>query len=272
MRRILIAGAVWLAVGAAALLAQAKQPQPKSQKEVEALQAMFATQDPDARIKAADELIKKFADTEFKTVALYLMAASYEQKNQYEKMVFYAEETIKSDPMHYGALLMLATGIAKQTREHDLDREEKLAQSEKYAKAALEALKTAAKPNPQLTDEQWAGAKKDFEAQAHEAFGMAASTRKKFDVAIAEFKMAIEGSANPDPTTFVRLGQIYNQANKPDEAVAILDKVLAIADVHPQIKQFAQAERVRALQAKGAIKPAAPATPPAAAPPAAPPK
>src|SRR5262245_304344 len=264
MKRILIAGAVWMAVGAAALLAQAKQPQPKSQKEVEALQAMFSAQDPDARIKAADELIKKFADTEFKSVAYYLLAASYEQKNQFEKMVFYAEETIKVDPKHYGALLMLANGIAKQTREHDLDREEKLAQSEKYAKSAIEVLKTAEKPNPQLTDDQWAAAKKDFEGQAHEAFGLAASARKKYDVAIAEFKMAIEGSANPDPTTFVRLGQIYNLAGKPDDALPILDKVLAMPDVHPQIKQFAQAERVRALQAKGAVKPA---TPPPAAPP-----
>jgi len=33
---------------------------------------------------------------------------------------------------------------------------------------------------------------------------------------------------------------------------------MAGADVNPQIKQFAQAERVRAIQAKGGAKPAAP--------------
>jgi tetratricopeptide (TPR) repeat protein len=93
--------------------------------------------------------------------------------------------------------------------------------------------------------------KKDYVAQAHEAFALAAVLRKKYDVAIAEFKEAVDGAATPDPATMVRLGQAYNQAHKYDDAIAILDKVMAGADVHPQIKQFAQAERVRAIQAKG---------------------
>jgi predicted Zn-dependent protease len=66
----------------------------------------------------------------------------------------------------------------------------------------------------------------------------------------------------------VRLGQAYTAAGKPDDAIAILDKVMADDKVHPQIRQVAQAERVRAIQAKGVgAKPAAPATPgaPAAA-------
>ena len=63
----------------------------------------------------------------------------------------------------------------------------------------------------------------------------------------------------------VRLGQAYNAAGKPDEAIAILDKVMADTNVHPQIRQVAQAERVRAIQAKGsgAKPPAAPAAAPA---------
>jgi predicted Zn-dependent protease len=81
--------------------------------------------------------------------------------------------------------------------------------------------------------------------------------RKKYDVAIAEFKEAVDGAGTPDPATMVRLGQAYNQAGKHDDAIAILDKVMAGANVHPQIKQFAQAERVRAIQAKnGPAKPA----------------
>lgn len=260
----------WMAglLAVSGLLAQEKQPQPKSQKEVEAIQAMFQAPDPDARIKAADFLIKKFADTEFKALALYFTAVSYEQKNDFEKMVVYAEETLKADAKNYAAMLMLAGGIAKRTRENDLDREEKLATSDKYAKSALEALKTAQKPNPTISDEQWEAAKKDYASTAHEAFAMAAMLRKKYDAAIAEFKLSVEGAAQADPSTMVRLGQAYIAAGKHDDAIAILDKVMNAADVNPQIKQFAQAERVRAMQAKGAVKPAAPPAPPA--PPAAP--
>lgn len=256
MKRRFLSGVLALAAGAASLVAQ-KAPQPKSQKELEAIQAMFGAPDADARIKAADELILKFADTEFKAIALQFAAASYQQKNDYEKMVIYAERTLEADPGNYMTMLMLAQGIAQRTREHDLDREEKLARSEKLARQALEVLKDVVKPNPQVTDEQWEGAKKDFASQAHEALGMGAMVRKKPDVAVTEFKAAVDGASQVDPATVVRLAQAYNAAGKPDAALLMVDKLNTMPDVHPSIKQFAQAERVRAIQAK---------TPPAAEP------
>jgi tetratricopeptide (TPR) repeat protein len=250
-------GLIAALLSVSAMVAQeAKQPQPKSQAELEAIQAMFQAQDPDARIKAAEQLIIKYADTDFKGLALYLIAASYEQKNDPAKMMVYAERTLEADPKNYMAMLMLASGIAKGTREHDLDKEEKLARSDKYAKSALEVLKTAPKPNPNLTDDQWSAAKKDYEAQAYEAFGLGAMARKNYDVAIKEFNTAVTTAANPDPATLVRLAQAQNLGGKPDDAIATIDKLNAIPDVHPQIKQVAQAERVRAIQSKGGAKPA----------------
>lgn len=237
---------------AALLFAQtpAKQPQVKSQKEGEAVMAIFNAADPDARIAAVEALLTKYADTEFKAIALQVAAASAQQKNDFEKMVIYAERTLEADPKNYSAMLMLASGIAQRTREFDLDREEKLGRSEKYAKSAQEALKTAAKPRPDLPDDQWEGAKKDYEAQAHEALGLIAMVRKKYDVAITEFKAAVEVTPQPDPATMVRLGSVYNLTGKPDDAIAILDKALAMPEIHPQVKQFAQAEKNRAVQAK----------------------
>jgi tetratricopeptide (TPR) repeat protein len=267
MKRFLLAGAIALT----ALVAQ-KQPTPKSQKEVDAINAMFTAQDPDARIKAADFLMTKFADTEFKPLAMFLTAEAYERKGDFEKMTVWCEKTLEVDPKSYACMLMLAGGLAKRARENDLDLNEKLDRSDKYAKSALETLKDAPKPNPQLTDDQWASVKKDYISQAHEAFGAAAMLRKKYDVAISEYKQAVDGAGTPDPATMVRLGQAYNAAGKPDDAIAILDKVMADDKVHPQIRQVAQAERVRAIQAKGVgAKPAAP-TPTSGAPAAAEPK
>lgn len=255
MNRLIVI-VVALVTGAGALMAQ-KQPTPKSQKEVDAIKAVFQATDPDARIKAAEELLIKFADTEFKPLALQLMAMSYQQKNDFEKMVVYAERTLEADPKNYTAMLLLAGGIAQRTREHDLDREEKLAQAEKYAKSAQDALKDAPKPNPQATDEQWAAIKKDYEAQAHEALGLIAIARKQNDQAVAEFKAASEMQSTPDPATLVRLAASYNQSGKPDLALATVDKIMAMPDVNPRIKSVAQAERVRATQAKsGGSKPA----------------
>ncbi len=271
-KSILVAALIALVCGVFANAAQAptaKQPQPKSKGEVEAIQAMFNAQDPDARIAAAENLITKYADTEFKGVALLLAAMSCQQKNDVEKMQIYAERTIEVDANNYNAMLMLASSIAQRAREHDLDREEKLGRAEKYGKKAIELIAAAAKPNPNITDEQWEAAKKDMTAQAHEALGMAQSARKKYDLAIAEFKLSVDGAATPDPGTFLRLGDALHQVGKYDEAIANFDKVMANANSPAQIKQFAQSLRVRSVQARDKGKPAAPATP-AAAPAAAP--
>jgi len=231
------------------------QPKPKSQKEVDALMAIQSAVDPDARIAAVENLLTRFADTEYKSFALFVAAASAQQKNDFEKMVVYSERTLEADPKNFQAMLMLAGGIAQRTREFDLDREEKLGRAEKFAKQALEVLKTAPKPNPQLTDEQWAAGKKDSESEAHTALGQAAMVRKKFDVAAAEFKLAIDLAAAPDPATMVRLANVYNQMNKPDDAIAVLDKMNAITDLHPAVKSAATGERATSVKLKGTAKP-----------------
>jgi tetratricopeptide (TPR) repeat protein len=257
MKRSILAGVLALLSGITFLMAQ-KGPTPKSQKEVDAINAMIKAQTPDDRIKTANDLMTKFADTEFMAIAMLMTAEAYEQKNDFEKMEVWCEKTIEVDPKNYSCMLMMAGGIAKRSRENDLDLSEKLTRVDKFAKQALEVLKDAPKPNSGIPDDQWTAAKKDYASQAHEAFALAAVLRKKYDVAIAEFKEAIDGAGTPDPTTMVRLGQCYDQAGKPDDAIAILDKVMAMPNIHPQVRQFAQAERVRAIQAKGAAKPAAP--------------
>jgi tetratricopeptide (TPR) repeat protein len=254
------AGALVLAGGL--LLAQ-KAPKPKSQKEVDAINAMFSATDPDARIAAAENLLAKFADTEFKAVALQVAADSAMRKNDFEKMVIYAERTIDADPQNYAAMLMLANGIAQRTREFDLDKEEKLQRAEKYAHQAMELAEKAPKPRPDITDEQWDAAKKDSLAQGHEALGLAAMVRKKYDVAANEFKLSTEVGPQADQSTMVRLAAAYNLSNKPDAAIAVLDKLLAMPDLNPQVKQVAQNEKMNAAKLKaGTAKPATSSAPP----------
>lgn len=242
------------------------QPKPKSQKELEAIQAMFNAQDPDSRIAAAEVLLTKFADTEFKAIALQVAAASAQQKNDFEKMVVYSERTLEADPKNYPAMLMLANGIAQRTREFDLDKEEKLTRAEKYANSALELVKAAAKPRPDLPDADWEAAKQSYMAQGYEALGLAAMVRKKYDAAATQFQAAL--TASPEASTMVRLAAAYNAAKKPDQAIATLDKLNATPDLHPSIKAVATQERNAAVKMKGgaAATPAAPAAPATPAP------
>ncbi len=258
MHRAII-GAVLALAAISGLWAQ----KPKSQKEVEALQAVFKTTTADARIAAAQDVLTKFADTEFKSLMLLTIAQAYQMKGDTDNTIIYSERVLKEgDPKNYEAMLMLAESYAQRTREFDLDKEDKLTKADKYANDALEALKTASKPNPQIPDDQWNSMKKENIARAHQALGLSAMVRKKYDVAIAEFKAASEATDKPDPATQVRLASAYDAAGKYDDALPILDKLMAQPDLNPSIRQFAQAERVRAMQGKGAgAKPAAPAAP-----------
>ena len=140
----------------------AKQPTLKSKEEAAAVMAMFNAPDTDSRLKAGEALLQKFADTEYKSLALFFMAASYMEKNDFENTLTYAERSLQADPQNYQAMLLIMRTLAGRTKEFDLDREEKLATVEKYGNRVLEILKTAPRPNPNITDEQWEVAKKDF--------------------------------------------------------------------------------------------------------------
>jgi tetratricopeptide (TPR) repeat protein len=276
MKRMILTGALALVAGVSILMAQAappKAPAPKSKDELAALQALInARSNPDATIKAAEELITKFADTDFKDMALFSEAGAWEQKRDVDKAQTYAERTLEVNPKYFQASLMLAELLAQNTRENDLDKEEKLGKSEKYAHETIEMLKAAVKPNPQIPDQQWEDAKKDLTAESHNALGLAALTRKKYDVAFTEFKTASDGASHPEPAYQVRMASALQSGGKYDEAIAICDKIMADQQVHPQIRQVAQAIRATAIKAGGKnttppAAQAAPAAPAAAAPP-----
>jgi tetratricopeptide (TPR) repeat protein len=245
----------------------------KSPAEQKAIQEIFSAATPDARVAAVDDFITKFANSDFRSLAFYAASQASAQKNDYDKVIIYGEMALGANPddsVKLETLTMLAKTIGQRVREHDMDREEKLGQVEKYSNTALELTKTMAKPNPQMPDDKWEAFKAQTAADAHEALGIAALARKNFDKAITELKLALDVTKEPEPTAAVRLAQAYNRSGKYDDAIAVCDKLMADANLHPTLKQFAQSERARAVLAKKAAAPAggtaAPAAPSAPAP------
>jgi hypothetical protein len=240
--RILMAA--WLAVAALAMAQKVK-----SKSESEALVAIQNEQDPAQKIAKVDAFITKYADTEFKAWAYAQAADAADRSNDGAKVVIYSDLAIEADPKAYHPMIMEAAEIARSTRENDLDKEEKLAKADKLAKKALELAPVAAKPNPQITDDQWAEIQKEFVADAHRDLGMIASVRKKYDVAITEFKAAVEGPAQPDTATFIRLAAAYTDNKQPDEALAVLAKMPADPRLAPFVdKEKKRAEAMKALK------------------------
>jgi len=234
---------------------------PKSQKEAEALQAVMAAKNPDDQVKAIENVLTNFADTEYKIMLLQVAMQVESQKGDFTQITFYAERLLEADPKNAFAFVTLAGETARHTREFDLDKEEKLAKADKWAKAAIDAAKTVAKPNPAMTDEQLEALRKDLQSQAYVALGMSATLRKKTDDAIANYKQAAAVAATPDSTVFVRLGQAYMDSGKYDDALAAFDKALSDPTAPDQVKQIAQAKKTESAAKKagtGAKPPGAP--------------
>jgi len=244
MKRTILTGVLVMAAAVPGLMAQMK---PKSSAEGDAVRALGAAQaqGPEAIIKAAEDLVGKFADTEYKEIALLMEAAAYQQKGDYAAAEITDERVLEANPKNPQAAMQLGELIVQHVHDNDLDKEEQLSRSEKYVNQALANIDT--KPNAGMPDAQWAETKKYVRAELQNDLGLVAMSRKKFDVAIAQFKLAAD--ADPQPAYQVRLASAYQQSGKNDEALAICDKLLADPQLHPAIKQVAQGVK-KAAQAK----------------------
>jgi len=240
-------------------------PKPKSNKEIAALNAINAAPTVDERLKAIDNVLTNFKDTEFRPMLLDMALQLEAQKGDYAQVMTYGELILDKDPKNATALVTMAGETARRTREFDLDKDEKLAKADKWAKQGIEDAKTFPKPpGTSLTDEQWEHTKLDLQSQGYEALGMSAAVNKKYDDAVANFKQAL--ALSPTAGTWLRLGQAYEDAGKFDDANDAFDKAGAMPNATAQIKSIAANKKaeVAKLKAGAAAKPPAGAQPPAA--------
>jgi len=244
--------------------AQQAGPKVKSQKELEALKKVQAATTAPERLQAIEDVLQNFTDTEYKHILLDMAVQTAQQARDPAKVEVYAERALKEDPKDATAQLAIASTTIAGTKEFDLDKEQKLVKAEKYSNAALESLKTETAPNPQMTDAQWQEAKKQMAAEAYASLGAAAALRKKYDVALTNYKTAAD--QDPDPVILVRLANAYNEAKQPENAITTCDRILAMNDAPAQVKQIAQSEKAKAEKAKGGGAPTSSA-PSAGAPP-----
>jgi tetratricopeptide (TPR) repeat protein len=268
-----LTGFAALAFGLSPLWAQ----KVKSQKEQQAILAVQMAKDPDDRIKAIENVLTNFADTEFKVALLQMAVQSEEQKNDYAQIVFYGERLLKEDPKNAFALVTLASETARHTRENDLDKDEQLAKVDKWAKDGIEAAKVMPKIRPDVADADWEGVRKDMEAQGYVALAMAEVLRKNYDGAVTNYKQSLAIGSSANPATLVRLAQAYMSMGKLDDANFTLDKAINTPDVPAQIKTIAENLKAEVAKHKAAAPPAAaggaaaPASPATPANPTAPP-
>jgi tetratricopeptide (TPR) repeat protein len=253
MKRTIFAGLLALTAGLSSLLAQTapppKGPTPKSDGEKEAINAIGKATDPDSVIKAADALTTKFADSEFKEWALTMEAKAYKDKGDMINAQVYAEQVLAINPKSFTMEMQDAEVIESGIKEHDLDRNDKIAKVNKLLTGSIADVTAAPKPNPKISDADWESGKKFSIAEAHQDLGMLAQIQKKWPEAIAEYKLAVEGDPEQDSYS-ARLAAAELGGGKPDDAIAICDKLLAKPNLHPAIKNYVTQIKAAAVNSK----------------------
>jgi len=238
MKRLILTGIVVLTAGLSGLFAQAPAPKIKSngeRKAVIAIQTALQSGDPSAVIKASEDLLNNYADSDYKEYALTVEAKAYQNKGDLDNAQIFADRALQINPKAYTMQLLVAEAITPNIKEHDLNYKDEIDKCTKLFNDAIENVKVAVKPNPQVSDADWENNKTFAQAEAYNGLGMLASIDKKPDEAVKYFQLAVENDPEQDAYN-TRLANAYLTVGKKSEALAICDKLLAKPTLNPRIK------------------------------------
>ena len=182
-----------------------------------------------------------FPDSQYAHQALAVAAASYQQAQQYPKMLEVANGLLAKDPNDLGMLILLS--------DYYSERGEQLDKAAGYASKAVELLGTAKKPEG-LSDEDWQKQVALQKGLALSALGQANISRKRDAQALDNFKAAAP-LLKPDPWTYgrnqYRMGFALINLKRYPEARAALTEAASVENPYRGLAQ----DKLKTLPATG---------------------
>jgi Tfp pilus assembly protein PilF len=118
-------------------------------------------------------------------------------------------------------MLVLATTLAQP--RSTLENANRLSTAQNNASRALELIAPMQKGTSE-TDEQFQERKRGLEADAHAALALVYMQGDESAKAIDEFKTAISLAEQPNPQLYFRMGEIYANEGKKNEAIDAFTK------------------------------------------------
>ncbi|HXJ94725.1 MAG TPA: tetratricopeptide repeat protein [Terriglobia bacterium] len=215
--------------GAASQPAQAA-PAPPSPDQVKAFNAIQSELDPARQVQLVDDFAKKYPTSELLSDAYFFGAYASQQQGKVPQVIEYGTKSLQANPNNLRSLLTLATMLPQpqDLQGSDADKEKKLGDAEADANKALEIIPTLKQP-PSQTPEQFAQVKAGLTSQVHASLGMVHLQRAmegltgadpaELAKAEQEYKAAVTGTKQPNPEDYFRLGEVYENEKKIDEAI-----------------------------------------------------
>lgn len=220
------------AAGQAAAPAGKRPPQAQTQPEFEAYKAAIALTDAAAMEKAADDFAAKFPNSELRVVLYKAAMQKYQQANNGDKMMEMAQKALSFDPDDPEALIAVAQVLAERTRDTDLDKDQRLAESKKDAERALTTIDTDV-PSSGYPPEQLAAYKGFLRSNAYAVLGTLASNAKNWPEAETNLRKSIDAfPQQPDSVAVLRLAVALDMQNKIPEALKYANQAVDLTKDH----------------------------------------
>ncbi len=154
----------------------------------------YNSPDPAAKTAQLERFVAAFPDSQYASNAQNVVAYTYQQTQQFDKMAAFVEKVLAAQPNNVTLLLLAADSWNE--RRVELDK------AEAYAARALKALETAEKPAA-FTDEQWAQQKPIQQALAHSITGQVHIQKNRNTQAVASLNAAAP-LLKSDPVAYSR--------------------------------------------------------------------
>jgi tetratricopeptide (TPR) repeat protein len=182
-----------------------------------AYNAMANEPDAKKRVTEIERFLTVFASSKLAENATVLAVATYQETNDFPKLVAYGEKAIAADPKNVSLMTVMANAFAEDPKGAELGK------ATMYATKAIElakADKTSPEENRLIT-----------EGFAHQVLGYALLRQEKTPAAIAELKTA-SAMLKSDPAkysiTLYRLGFAYAKSNQVANAKQVLTEATTV--------------------------------------------
>jgi tetratricopeptide (TPR) repeat protein len=238
-----------------------RPPQAKTQPEFDAYKAATAITDAAALEKAADDFATKFPDSELRIILYKTAMRAYQSSNNAEKTEAMGRKVLGLDGDDPEALVLVAEVLTERTRDTDLDKDQRWAEAEKFAKRAAETVETDVAVPAGTPQEKIDAYKSLLRSNSYSILGTLAFKKDDFPNAEKLLRQSIDAyPSSPDPVVVLRLALSLDKQNRYPDALKEADRAVSIAPEGSSIKTLAQREKDRLVQLTGGT-PAKPATP-----------
>ena len=186
----------------------AGQPQYKDPGEFTLYDSILKDTTPKTRLEKLQDWQTKYASTDFEKQREQLFLDTYIKLNEPKEAVAEAKQILAGNPTDFTSLYY--TMYFTRALAGDKPTPDVLDQGEKAAAAIVANIDT---PPPNVTADQWKGARTPVETLGHSTLGWIAMQRKTWDAAEAEFQKSLQLDPNNGEVDFFMGTVVVSQKN-----------------------------------------------------------